>query len=445
MEPQQLRLGMPVVFVEPEVYRPYVEAIRGAAGDVPVMSVLGRTTSIADAEAAIAAGACDMVGAARALIAEPELVKNAGAGQEQLSRTCIACNWCLAALVDGAQGCAINPAAYRERNWGVDTFAPAARRAKVVVVGAGPAGLEAARVAALKGHEVVLFEARDILGGALELWARLPGREFFRKSIEWWERELARLGVSVRRGAPASAERVLAERPDAVIVATGAVHDPGGRSGFYNLEIPGWDQAFVLRPEEILLNGVRPSGKVVLLDGEGLHASTGVAELLASAGAKVEFLTPNYSPVSARVAGALEDEDVVKRMRRAGVVISPMTYIRRIGDHAVTAYDVATGEERVIEGVDAVVLATARAPVNQLAKHLDGKVAQLFTVGDALAARPFAAAAYEGQKFARYIGEPGAPTTVGEAFYAANAAAFTPLPAELARPVTAAAAAPSTA
>jgi 2,4-dienoyl-CoA reductase-like NADH-dependent reductase (Old Yellow Enzyme family)/thioredoxin reductase len=437
MEPQQLRLGMPVVFVEPQVYRPYVEAIRDAAGTVPVMSVLGRTTAIADAEAAIADGACDMVGAARGLIAEPELVKNANAGREHLSRTCIACNWCLAALVDGAQGCAINPASYRERNWGVDTFQPAARRCKVVVVGGGPGGLEAARVARLKGHDVVLFEARDQLGGALELWSRLPGRDFFRKSIEWWAQELARLGVSVRLGTAATADSVLAERPDAVIVATGAMHDRGGRSGFYNLEIPGWDQPFVLRPEEILLGGARPSGKVVLLDGEGLHASLGLAEMLASGGAQVEYLTPNYAPVSARVVGSLEDEDMVKRMRRAGVVISPLTYIRSIGDHAVTAYDIATDEDRVIDGLEAVVLVTGRAPVNDLSRALDGKVDQLFTIGDALAARPFAAAAFEGQKFARYIGEAGAPKTVGEVFYASNAAAFTPTPAELSRPVAA--------
>ena len=97
IEPNQLYLGMPGVFVDPHVYKPYVEKVRGAAGRTPVFSVLGRLTSIADGEAAIAAGVCDMVGAARALIAEPELVKNAYEGNEERSRTCIACNWCLEA------------------------------------------------------------------------------------------------------------------------------------------------------------------------------------------------------------------------------------------------------------------------------------------------------------------------------------------------------------
>jgi NADPH-dependent 2,4-dienoyl-CoA reductase/sulfur reductase-like enzyme len=104
---------------------------------------------------------------------------------------------------DAAQTCTINPAAWRERVWG--TFAHAPQRSTVIVVGGGPAGLEAARVSALRGHEVSLFEARDKLGGALALWATLPGREFYQKSIEWWERELKRLGVHIHLRTEATA------------------------------------------------------------------------------------------------------------------------------------------------------------------------------------------------------------------------------------------------
>ena len=100
MEPLQLKYGMPTVFVEEHVYKPYVEAVRGAAGDVPVLSVLGRVTRMADAEAAIASGVCDMVGSTRELIAEPRFVKHAREGQEELGRTCIACNWCLGGMAD---------------------------------------------------------------------------------------------------------------------------------------------------------------------------------------------------------------------------------------------------------------------------------------------------------------------------------------------------------
>jgi 2,4-dienoyl-CoA reductase-like NADH-dependent reductase (Old Yellow Enzyme family) len=431
IEPNQFYLGMPPVYLEPHVYRPYVEAVRGAAGHVPVLSVLGRLTSVADGEAAIAAGVCDMVGAARALIAEPELVKNAYEGREERSRICIACNWCVAAIADGAQGCTINPASYRERLWGVDTFGRAPKQRRVIVVGAGPAGLEAARVSALKGHEVTLFEARPRLGGALALWADLPGREYFRKAIQWWEREIERLGVSIRRGAAASAESILSANPDAVIVATGALYSAGGRSHILDADIPGYEQSFVYRPEELLLAASRLSGSVVLLDAEGLNAGLGTAEVLARAGAAVQYLTPGFSPFSARLIDAHESRFIMKRLRTAGVSISPNTYIKCIGDHSVTIYDVISDEERIIEGVDAVVLATARIPQSGLTRELTGSVAQLYTVGDALAARPWAAAAYEGQKFARYIGEPDTPATVGEAYFMKDAPDVTPLPAEV--------------
>lgn len=437
VEPQQDELGMPAVFMEKQFYRPWVEAVRSAAGDVPVMSVLGRLTSIAEGEEALAAGVCDMVGATRALIAEPELVRNAREDREEHSRTCIACNWCVGAAAEGAAGCAINPASYRERLWGVDSFAPAPRASKVIVVGGGPGGLEAARVCALRGHVVTLIEARERLGGGLAQWAALPGREFFFKSVEWWESELERLGVVVQRGTRATADMILAESPDAVIVATGAPYSRSGRSAFLDIDIPGHEQDFVYRPEDIILGGARPRGKVILLDGEGLNASLGTAELLGAAGASVEYMTPGFSPIAPRITYTLEAPHILKRLRAAGVTFTPSTYIRRIGDREVVAYDTITEEERTISGVDAVVLSTGRLPLDELAHELEGKVAQLYVIGDALASRPLAAAAYEGQKFARYVGEPDAPATVGEAYFRRNDPAVIPQPADVPRQTTA--------
>jgi hypothetical protein len=168
----------------------------------------------------------------------------------------------------------------------------------------------------------------------------------------------------------------------------------------------------------------------VLLDAEGLNTSLGTAEVLAKAGAAVQYLTPGFAPMSARLVDAHEFRFITRRLRAAGVVISPNTYIKSIDDSRVTVYDVISEEERTLEGVDAVVLSTARIPQNGLAQELCGRVDQLFTVGDALAARPWAAAAYEGQKFARYIGEPEAPRTVGEAYFMKDPPDLQPLPAE---------------
>lgn len=434
VEPNQLGIGMPPVFVEPHVYKPYVEAVRDAAGSVPVLSVLGRLTSIADGEAVIKSGLCDMVGATRALIAEPELVKNAFEGNEHRSRICIACNWCCAAGTEAAQGCAINPASYRERLWGVDSFLPAPVRSKLVVVGGGPGGMEAARVAALRGNEVVLIEARDRLGGALALWADLPSRDPFHRAIDWWKDELDRLGVTVRLGTTATAASILAERPDAVIIATGAAYSRGGRCAFLDIDIPGFDQDFVYRPDEILLGRVPPTGKVLLLDGEGMHASVGIAEVLASNGCDVDYITPGFAPVSLRLYDSLEAGFVITRLRSMPhVTFTPATWAKRIGDHEVTLYDSFTNIERTVRGVDAVVLSTGRLPVDTLSRQLDGKVDQLFTIGDALAARPFATAAYEGQKFGRYVGEPDAPKTFGDAYFSAKGAELYPVPADMLR------------
>ena len=432
LEPQQYHHGMPTGFIERQYYRPFVEKVRGAAGKVPVLSVLSRITSMADAEAALAAGVCDVAGAARQLIAEPEFVSNARFGREERSRTCIACNWCTAAGGDGAQGCTINPASYRERLWGVDTFGPAARSSKVVIAGGGPGGMEAARVSALKGHQVVLFERRERLGGALALWADLPGREHYRAAIDWWQAELACLAVDVRLGVPADAAGLLAERPDAVIVATGALYSRGGRSITCDADIPGFDQPFVHRPEDIVLGGAQPSGRIILLDGEGYHASAGIAELLAGQGADVTYVTAGFSPLSPRLVDSFEARAVVQRMKRAGVRFMPTTWLRSIGDTEVTLYDVHTGEEHT-QSVDAVVLSTGRVPQDRLARELEGQVAQLFTIGDALAARPLAAASYEGQKFARLIGESDAPATFCEAYFRPDDPALTPLPADAPR------------
>jgi 2,4-dienoyl-CoA reductase-like NADH-dependent reductase (Old Yellow Enzyme family)/thioredoxin reductase len=420
MEPLQLNIGMPTVFIEEHVYRPYVEQVRQAAGDVPVLSVLGRVTRMADAEAAIASGVCDIVGSARELIAEPRFVRHAFDGTEAEGRTCIACNWCLGGMADGAYGCSINPASYRERSWGVDSLTPAAKASNVAIVGGGPGGLEAARVAALRGHRVTLFEAREALGGALRLWSQLPGREFYRHAVDWWARELDRLGVTLRMGAAATAQDVLALEPDAVIVATGALFCRSGRSGLADRAIPGADQANVVTPETILQDGLRPEGNVVVLDGEGTQASSGVAELLGRSGARVTMISSGFSPYSSRVMFAFEGQEIAARMAEANVSLRGATWVRRIEGRDLVLYDVNSGHETILRDVDAIVMAAGRRPVDELGAALEGKVAQLFTIGDALSVRPFATAAFEGQKFARLIGEPGAPCTVSQAYFTAD-------------------------
>jgi hypothetical protein len=164
-----------------------------------------------------------------------------------------------------------------------------------------------------------------------------------------------------------------------------------------------------------------------------MHTAVGLAESLARAGAEVECLTPYLAPLSPRLGCTQDAPFIMKRLRSAGVTLSPSTYIRRIGDHEVTVYDVYSDEERIIAGVDAVVLATGRVQVNELEKQLDGKVQQSFVVGDALAVRMWATASYEGHKFARYVGEPHAPRSFAEAYFGPDSPDLMPLPADMQR------------
>ena len=415
MEPNQFPLAIPSYLLPQDIYKSSIVAVRDAAGDVPVLSVIGRITSIAEAEELIASGVVNMVGSIRGLMTEPNLVRHAAEGQEDDSRTCLACNLCMRIhSVHFAFGCAINPETGREKAW--STYAPAAHASRVVVAGGGPAGLEAARVAAKKGHRVLLLERTRHLGGQLRLWAQLPDREIFATTTEWYERQLAKLGVEVRLGVEAKPDTILAEKPDAVIVSTGSRYLRTGESGFMEHPIPGWQQDWVLTPEQIIEEGLRPRGKVLVLDEEGMNTGAGVAEILAANGADVTMITRSLQPLLA-MHSTLEFASVLPRLKNLGVEFETMTFIKELDEHTATIFDVFTNAESTIDDVSAVVMATARRADLGLAKALDGKVDQLFSAGDALAPRGLSEAIHEGHRFARVIGETNAPKDFTELYF----------------------------
>jgi dimethylamine/trimethylamine dehydrogenase len=218
-------------------------------------------------------------------------------------------------------------------------------------------------------------------------------------------------------------------RPDAVILATGAQFSPTGRSGNVDRDIPGAGLPHVCTPEDILLGKRRPTGKVVVLDAEGTHASAGIAELLTAQGAEVVMVSSNYAPYSNRLLFAFEGIGLARRMAEAGVAFVSAKWASEITSRSVALYDVNGGPGSELSDVDAIVLATGRISRDHLAGELEGKVDQLFVIGDALGVRPWATAAYEGQKFARLIGAPDAPSTVGQAFFRSDDPTIYPVPA----------------
>ncbi|AQW55938.1 FAD-dependent oxidoreductase [Streptomyces violaceusniger] len=250
--------------------------------EVPVMHA-ARIADVATARYAVREGLLDLVGMTRAQIADPHLVAKVAAGDEDRIRPCVGASYCLDAIYDsGDTKCVHNPATGRELRL-PHTVPRAAERKKAVVVGAGPAGLEAARVLGERGHEVVVFEAGDLPGGQIRIAASNTRRRDLLGIVDWRVDECKVLGVDLRLGAPAESEDVLAERPDIVLIATGGLPDVSFLTEGADLVCDTWD---------VLGGALRPRGHVLVYDDNGAYPGLDATELLARKGLPIEYVTP---------------------------------------------------------------------------------------------------------------------------------------------------------
>jgi N-methyl-L-proline demethylase len=241
---------------------------------------------VATARHAIASGLLDMVGMTRAHMTDPHIVQKIIDRREDDIRPCVGANYCLDRIYQGGLAfCIHNPATGREETM-PHTIAKAAVRKKVVIVGAGPAGLEAARVAGERGHEVLVMEAAERPGGQIRLTAQSTRRREMISIIDWRMAQCEKLGVAFRFNCWAEAEEVLAEAPDVVIIATGGLPDTAVLSGGNELVVSTWD---------IISGDVRPGANALVYDDAGDHAGLQAAEVIAQAGGRVEIMTPDRS------------------------------------------------------------------------------------------------------------------------------------------------------
>ena len=386
-----------------------VKRVRDAFG-LPVFHA-NRVADLASAHRAVKEGCVDMVGMTRAHIADPHLVAKLLRGEEHRVRTCVGAGYCIDRIYVGADAlCVQNPATGRERTMPHVIEPGRGPRRKVVVVGAGPAGLEAARVSASRGHEVVLFEAAADPGGQVRLAARATWRRGLLGIVDWLAGEVVALGVDLRLGVYAEAADVMGEDPDVVIVATGGLPNTGHVEGAEHV-VSLWD---------VLGGQVQPGSSVLLFDDHGDHQGPSGAEFLAGRGAKVELATPDRS--IAWELGATNFSVHLKHLYRAGVTLT--TDVRLLSvqpkGNALEArmYNVYSAQTS-LRTVDQVVVEHGTLPADELFHALAARsgnrgrtdldalargAAQppgpagtfsLFRVGDAVASRNIHAALYD--------------------------------------------------
>lgn len=245
-----------------------------------------RIPDVATARHAVATGQLDMVGMTRAHMADPHIVRKIMEGREEEIRPCVGATYCLDRIYQGGMAlCIHNPSTGREETMPHE-IAPAEKRKKVVIVGAGPAGLEAARVAAERGHSVVVFEAASEPGGQVRLLAQQKRRSELIGIIDWRMAQCAARDVAFRFNTWAEADDVMAENPDVVLIATGGMPQKDVLESGNELTVTAWD---------ILSGDVKPGSNVLLYDDAGDHTALQAAQFLAEAGAEVEIMTPDRS------------------------------------------------------------------------------------------------------------------------------------------------------
>lgn len=361
----------------------------------------------AQAEQVLADGHADLVSIVRGQIADPYLVDKALSGRASEIRGCISCNqqcWGRRAR-DYWISCLVNPSVGREWQWGGDRFERTDTPTQVLVVGGGPAGLEAARVAAERGHRVSLVEADAQLGGAFRLAGLQPGRGQITDLLAWYERELERLDVAVATGRRIDADDIAAAVADGVrhiIVATGAEPD---RTGFQRAlplqaKLPGAERSDVWSAEEVLSGDATLGQRVVLLDGAGDWRGCGTAQHLADRGHHVTIVCP-HPTVGAWLARSFSDRDLRRALAAAGVRWHTDSAVSSWDDDGATVRSLLDGTVHMV-AADSLVLATgkhARDAVVDALEHRPGLVdrAAITVVGDVLAPRLASNAIHEGR------------------------------------------------
>ncbi|MDS4042088.1 MAG: FAD-dependent oxidoreductase [Candidatus Competibacter sp.] len=382
---------------QPPGFAAHLAALVKAAVKLPVFA----QGSIVDpdmAAALLAEGKADAVEMTRALIADPELPVKLRQGRIDDIRPCLLANQDnIVGLVQNPRlNCANNPAAGYEQEAEFAPLKPARVRHRVLIVGGGPAGLEAARVAALRGHRVILYEREPRLGGAIRLAAAAPGRERLALAVDWLEAQIRTLDVEIHTGIGVTIERVLHEAPDAVIVAVGGF--PGCQAG-----VRFHETAPVVNPRQVMSGEVPAApGRVVVLDTLGDSVGMSVAEWLAERGWQVEIVTRDMF-VGQRLTASLELTAWNQRATARGIVFRPQFDTLEVTARGVLGADHFDHQEIHLDAIDLVVDVSPEVPDETLYFALKASGLRVFRAGDCVAPRYLSHAILEGYRAGREV------------------------------------------
>ena len=369
--------------------------------------VVGRIMTLDHASAIVASGEGDMVSMVRALIADPNLVNKARDGQEHKIRPCIGTNMgCVGQLMStGVLGCVVNIAAAREDRISFEPDSPAASVKKVLIVGGGPAGLEAARAAALRGHAVELHEATSRLGGQVRLAAQAPHRADVGAITAWLTEEIESLGVVVRLNSLVDEEKILEINADVVIIATGTTpRTDGFQISTPARPIPGHDRPDVIDSWRLFGVGPRPSlqGPAVIFDDTGTFEAISVADVLLKAGLKVTMVSRldeigEKVPFPPSTVGAARE-----RLMSGDFDFIGGHYLRAIEPDAVEIGVLFTDRVRKV-AARTVVLVGFNEPNRGLAQALTERGVHHHLIGDARGRNSIMTAIHDGAKLGRTL------------------------------------------